>query len=126
ADGRPRLKILKDPEPNPIREEDRKAILEQDYRGLPAGIMVDFPSRFPPIRTLVVADTDHIIIRTYVKGAKGGYVSDVFDREGRFVAQFTLGEEEFAMMVRDGKLYTLVREDAEGLPLVKRYGMVWK
>ena len=126
ANGRPKLKILKDPEPNPIRDEDRKAILERDYRNLPAGIAVDFPSRFPPIRTLVVADTDHILIRTYVKGAKGGTVTDVFDPEGRFVAQFTLGEEEFAMMVRDGKLYTLVREDAEGLPLVKRYGMLWR
>jgi hypothetical protein len=30
------------------------------------------------------------------------------------------------MMARDGKLYTLVREDAGGIPLVKRYGLVWK
>jgi hypothetical protein len=124
--GKPRLRILKDPVPNPIREQDRKAILERDYKNLPAGMVVDFPSNFPPIWTLVVADTDHILVRTYVKDEKGGYVSDVFDPWGRFVAQFALGEEEFAMMARDGKLYTLVREDAEGLPLVKRYRMVWK
>ncbi len=125
-DGNPRLKIVKDPVSNPVRERDRKDILERDYKNLPAGMVVDFPSHFPPIWTLVVADTDHIFVRTYVKDAKGGYVSDVFDPKGRFVAQFTLGAEEFAMMVRDGKLYTLVREDAEGLPLVKRYGLVWK
>jgi hypothetical protein len=125
-DGKPRLRIIKDPDPNPIREQDREAILERDYKGLPAGTVVDFPSHFPPIRTLVVADTDHILVRTYVKDARGGHVSDVFDPDGRFVAQFALGEEEFAMMVRDGRLYTLIREDAEGLPLVKRYRMVWK
>jgi hypothetical protein len=125
-DGKPRMKIVKDPVSNPIREQDRKDILERDYRNLPAGMVVDFPSHFPPIWTLVVADTDHIFVRTYVKDARGGYVSDVFDPRGRFVAQFTLGAEEFAMMVRDGKLYTVVREDAEGLPLVKRYGLAWK
>jgi 6-bladed beta-propeller len=125
-DGKPRLKILKDPEPNPIREEARKAIIEEDFKGLPAGITLDIPSHFPPIRTLVVADTDHIIVRTYVKHREGGHVHDVFDPEGRFVAQFSLGEEEFVMMARDAKLYTLVREDAEGIPLVKRYEVVWK
>jgi hypothetical protein len=125
-DGRPRLKIVKDPEPNPIREQDRKAIMEEDYKGIPAGITVDIPSHYPPIRTLVVTDTDHILIRTYVKDGKGGFVNDVFDPEGRFVAQFSLGPEEFSMQARDGKLLTLVREDAEGTPLIKRYGMVWK
>jgi hypothetical protein len=124
--GNVRLKIFKDPEPNPIREEDRKAIIEEDYKGLPAGIALDIPSHYPPIRTLVVADTDHIFVRTYVKDGQGGFLHDVFDPEGRFVAQFPLGGEEFTMMARDGKLYTLVREDAEGIPLVKRYGIVWK
>jgi hypothetical protein len=125
-DGTTRLKIFKDPEPNPIREEARKALIEEDYKGLPAGITLDIPSHFPPIRTLVVADTDHIFVRTYIKDGQGGFIHDVFDPEGRFVAQFPLGEEEFAMMARDGKLYTLVREDAEGIPLVKRYELVWK
>ena len=125
-DGKPRLKIFKDPEPNPIGEEARKAIIEEDFKGIPAGTAIDIPSHFPPIRTLVVTDTDHIIIRTYVNDGKGGFINDVFDPEGRFVAQFSLGEEEFTMMARDGKLYTLIREDAEGIPLVKRYRMVWK
>jgi hypothetical protein len=75
---------------------------------------------------LVVTDTDHIFIRTYVKDDQGRLIHDVFDPSGRFVAQFALGEEEFAMMARNGKLYTLVMEDAEGIPLVKRYAMVWK
>ncbi len=73
-----------------------------------------------------MTDTDHILIRTYVKDGKGGFLNDVFDPEGRFVAQFSLGPEEFSMQARDGKLLTLVREDAEGIPLIKRYGMVWK
>lgn len=125
ADGKTRMKILKVPEPNPLRDDDRKAKLEGDYRGIPPD-SVDFPSQFPPIWTLVVADTDHIFVRTYVKDKQGGALHDVFDPAGRFVAQFTLGEEEFAMVARNGKLYTLVREDAEGVPLVKRYGMIWK
>ena len=124
--GHVRLKIFKDAEPNPLGEEDRKAIIEEDYRGLPAGVTVEFPSHYPPIRTLVVTDTDHIFVRTYVKDDQGRSIHDVFDPSGRFVAQFALGEEEFAMMARNGKLYTLVREDAEGIPLVKRYRMVWE
>jgi hypothetical protein len=124
--GKVRLKIFKDPEPNPIGEQARKKIIKEDYQRLPAGITVDFPSHFPPIRTLVVTDTDYVIIRTYVKDKQGRYNNDVFDPKGRFIAQFPLAEEEFVMMARDGKLYTLVREDAEGIPLIKRYGLVWK
>lgn len=124
--GKPRMKIFKEPEPNPITPEARKAIIEEDFKGLPAGITLDIPSHLPPIRTLIVADTDHIFVRTYVKDGKGGFIHDAFDPEGRFVAQFALGAEEFTMMARDGKLYTLVREDAGGIPLVKRYGLVWK
>ena len=30
------------------------------------------------------------------------------------------------MQARDGKLLTLVREDAEGIPLLIRYGLVWE
>ncbi len=124
-DGKTRLKIFKVPEPNPIRAEDRKAIIEEEYKGVPPDAL-DIPSHFPPIRTLVVADTDHIFVRTYVRDKQGGFIHDVFDPQGRFVAQFPLGKEEFAMMARDGKLYTLVREDAEGIPLVKRYGLAWE
>jgi hypothetical protein len=120
------MKVHKDPEPNPIGAEERRTIIERDYKQLPEGITVDFPSNFPPIWTLVVADTDHIFVRTYVRDRQGGYVHDVFDPAGRFVARFSLGDEEFAMMARDGRLYTLVREDAEGLPLIRRYRMVWK
>jgi hypothetical protein len=50
----------------------------------------------------------------------------VFDPDGRFVAQFSLGPEEFSMQARAGKLLTLVREDVEGIPLIKRYAIVWE
>lgn len=125
-DGTTRLKILKVPEPNRITPADRQALIEEDYRNLPAGITLDIPTNYPPLWTLIVADSDHIFVRTYLKDMKGGLVHDVFDPEGRFVSQFSLGKEEFAMMARDGKLYTLVREDEDGIPLIKRYGMVWK
>jgi 6-bladed beta-propeller len=126
ADGRTRMRVLKVPEPCPLTQADRKALIEKDYRDLPPNVVLDIPSNYPPFWNFIVADTDHIFVRTYVKDGKKGFIHDVFDPEGRFVAQFSLGEEEFAMMARDGKLYTLVRENDEGIPLIKRYRLVWQ
>jgi hypothetical protein len=126
ADGKMKMKILKDPEPNPLTPADRKALIEKDYRNVPPTVVLDIPSEYPPFWNFIVADTDHIFVRTYVKDGKKDFIHDVFDPKGRFVAQFSLGEEEFAMMARDGKLYTLVRENDEGIPLIKRYRLVWQ
>ncbi len=127
-EGRPRRKIVKEPEPNSFRDEDRKEFLREIFgdRGLPEGMTMDFPDSFQPIRSLIVTDTDHILVRTNVRDGRGGLVHDVFDPAGRFVSQFALGENEYVMMVRDGKAYTIVQEDEDGIPLVRRYALAWR
>ena len=50
----------------------------------------------------------------------------MFDAEGRCFTRFALLKEEMAFVVRKNKLYALILENEEGLPLVKRYAMTWK
>ena len=127
-DGKPRLKVYKEPEPNPLTNRDRKALLREEFgdKGPPAGVTMDFPSSFPPLYSLIVTDADQIIVRTNVRNAQGWIIHEVFDPEGRFVSRFSLGQEEYVMMVAEGKAYTMVSEDGDGIPLVKRYRLVWK
>ena len=127
-EGKVRQKILKPADPNPMTAEGRKIVLRQHFGDtrVPKGLTIDFPPEFPAIRSMIVTDTDHILVRTYVRDAKGGFIHDVFDPHGRFISQFSLGEQEFVMTVINGKAYTMVREDKDGIPLVKRYQLELK
>jgi hypothetical protein len=49
-----------------------------------------------------------------------------FDPEGRCFTRFALPKEEMAFIVKKNKLYTLISENEEGIPPVKRYAMEWK
>ncbi len=127
AEGKVRRKVRRDADPVPMDPKIRTAILRRHFGDKPAPerLRVDFPSALPPIWSLIVADTGHIIVRTYARDPRGGYIHDVFDPGGVFVSQFALSEREFLMMVRNGKAYTIVQEDEEGVPLVKRYALAW-
>ncbi len=118
-------KVIKDYDPVPITADEQKKII-QDRFGGSTEIQLHFEPAYPPIASFVGDDEGRLYVRTYARDGRGGVRHDVFNAEGRCVLQFMLPEAETVCRVRNGKLYTLVEEDEEGRPLVKRYGMIWK
>jgi hypothetical protein len=52
-----------------------------------------------------------------------GYYCDVFDSEGRFIAEIAL--KSAPRVVKKDRLYT-IEEDEQGYQVVKRYKIAWK
>jgi hypothetical protein len=80
-----------------------------------------FPDVFPPFQYFILDDQGRIFVRTYTKGkAKGEYVIDVFDPEGRFIAQFITKTD--LRLIKAGKAYGIEESD-EGYQTIKRYAV---
>ncbi len=118
-------RIVKDYEPVPITDQERKRIIQERFGGS-TEVPLHFEPAYPPIASMVGDDEGRLYIRTYARDAKGGIRHDVFDAEGRYILKFALPEEETVSQVRNGKMYVMIAETEEGIPLVKRYGMTWK
>jgi hypothetical protein len=88
-----------------------------DYREVFA-----FPEYFPPYQSFVLDEQGRLFVRTFTEGrAKDEYVVDVFDIEGRFIAQFiTKSDLKF---FKKNKAYG-VEETADGFWVIKRYAVV--
>ena len=80
-----------------------------------------FPDVFPPYQSFVLDERGRMFVRTYTKGkAKGEYVIDVFDPEGRFIAQFITKAN--LVLLKAGKAYG-IEESEDGYQLIKRYAV---
>jgi len=119
-------RIIKDYEPRKITNSDRERIEKEESSRLPLKITVELPQNFPPVEDLLIDDEDRIYVRTCDRDSKGGVFYDVFDSEGRYISRFSLPEKESLFVVKKNKLYCIIQESEEGIPLVKRYAMEWK
>ncbi|MCX6578462.1 MAG: 6-bladed beta-propeller, partial [Candidatus Aminicenantes bacterium] len=122
-EGKTIRKIIKDYEPIPITERDKREIIEERYgeEGPPQGITLEFPTHFYPIFSIVVDDKGWFYVRTHEKDSMGNYLIDVFNSEGIYSARFSLPAADILSTVRQDKLYCLVEENDDGIPQVKRY-----
>ncbi len=112
--------------PASIKDRLRKEILGD--QGIPPGIKFEVPGHFPYLDYFIIDDQDRAYVRTYAYEEKEGDYwlwHDVFDAEGRYIARFCLPEREMVFQAKRGKLYCMVQESEDGIPLVKRYQMVW-
>jgi hypothetical protein len=83
--------------------------------------MFSFPEYFPPFQFFILDDEGRLYVRTYTKGkAKGEYQFDVFDPDGKFIAQFITKAD--LRLWRGGKAYGIEETD-EGYQLIKRYAV---
>ncbi len=123
-EGKLLRKIIKDYDPVKVTKADKDRLLEDSPAAMKA--MLVFPDAFPPVNYFVGDPEGRLYVQTYETDDRGWLVYDVFDAEGRCVARFSLPREEMAFSVRKDKLYALITEDEEGIPLVKRYAMTWK
>lgn len=131
GEGKTIKKIVKDHDPARITKKIKEDLIKEEFgdRGIPPGMTFEVPSHFPPVRYFIVDDKGRIFVCTYENEEKDGIYYlyyDVFDAEGRYIAKFLHPREEIVFVAKKNKIYCLERESEEGIPLVKRYSMVWK
>jgi hypothetical protein len=119
-------KILKDYKRLRVTDEAKKRILKERWGDRARTLKIVFPEEFPPMDVFMADDKDRFYVRTYEMDELGARWYDVFDPDGRCFTRFTLPEDEMAFIVKNDKLYTLIQEDEEGRPLIKRYSLTWK
>jgi hypothetical protein len=124
--GKPLKTIIKDYRPVKITAADRDRILKERFAGLAGSIKIEFPDAYYPTDFFLIDDENRLYARTYEDDGKGGMWHDVFDAEGRCFTRFSLPKDEMAFVIKKNKLYALIAENAEGIPLIKRYAMIWE
>lgn len=120
--------IRKEFQPQKITEEDKEEILgRMDSVNMgPVNFreMFEFPKMFPPFQLFTLDEKGRIIVRTWEKGKeKDEFVHDIFDSEGRFIAQFT--SKINVSVWKNGKAYA-IDENEEGFNVIKRYKVSWE
>ncbi|UCE42754.1 MAG: 6-bladed beta-propeller [Candidatus Aminicenantes bacterium] len=127
-EGKQAKSIRKQYQAQKITEEDKEEILgRMDSVASMSPInlreMFEFPKMFPPFQTFTLDEEDRIIVRTWEKGEeKDEFVHDIFDSEGRFIAQFT--SKINVSVWKNGKAYA-VDENEEGFYVIKKFSVRW-
>ena len=126
-EGKRLRKILKDSIPQRI-PEDRVEEWKGSLKGkvLPAGARLEAPKHYPAYSYFICGDDSRLYVKTYETDPVGNVYCDVFDAEGRYVVKFAVPGEEIISIVSNKRLYSFIRENKEGLPIVKRYSMEWR
>jgi len=126
AEGKPIARITKDYSVKKITADEQTKLIKDRYGNTPPSIQFKFPEAYPPVQYFVGDDEGRLYVGTYERNEKDELLFDVFDTEGRYIARFSLPQDENLFVVKKGKLYTLIQEDEDGDPVVKRYTMEWK
>ncbi len=120
--------VRKEFQPQKITDEDKEEMLGRldSVSGMaPVNLreMFEFPKMFPPFQYFSVDEADRIIVRTWEKGKEHDeFVHDIFDSEGRFIAQFV--SKINISIWKNGKAYA-IEENDEGFQVIKRYSIRW-
>ena len=120
--------IRKEYQPQKITEEDKEEILGRMDSVPTAGAvnlreMFEFPKLFPAYQFFTLDEAGRIIVRTWKKGEEEEtFVHDIFDADGRFIAQFT--SKVNISVWKNGKAYA-IDENEEGFNIIKRYSVSW-
>jgi hypothetical protein len=128
-EGKHEKSIRKEFQSQKITEEDKEEILSRmDNVQFASPInfrdMFEFPNLFPPLQFFTLDEEGRIIVRTWKKGQKEDeFVHDVFDPEGRFIAEFP--SKITVSVWKNGKAYA-IDENEEGFNIIKRYSVRWE
>jgi hypothetical protein len=111
-----------------IKQEDINEMLARIPAGSPGSASIKemfvFPDYFPPFQFFLLDDQGRMYVRTFKKGkAKGEYELDVFDAEGRFIAQ-SITKADLRIW-RGDKAYG-IEETEDGFRVIKRYAVSWE
>ena len=121
-------KIIKDYGRKRVSEKEKEKITKEYLDGRPqrARYKIVFPKHYPPIDYFRCDDEGRIYVRTYERDSRGQIKWDVFDEEGRYILSFFHPDEDILFVIKNNKAYSMIPEsEEEGIPLVKRYRMIW-
>ena len=127
-DGNLIKRIIKEHDPIKVTVDRLKKEARKRYPNRPFpedfSIPSHFPKYFPIFYYFIFDDEGRIYVcNFYREGDEYSY--DVFDSEGRYFSKFTLPENEMLAVIRNGKAYTMIKENEDGIPQVKRYKVSW-
>ena len=117
------------------KEYDRINITQRDIEGMIAATahitpgvnyreLFAFPEYYPPYDSFILDEQGRLFVRIYNESkAHDGVVVDVFNAEGRFIAQFITKSN--LKLFKKNKAYG-VEMTADGFLVVKRYAVNWK
>ena len=131
TDGKIVKRIVREPSPVKITGVLKDRLIQESWgeKGIPAEVKFEVPSYFPSVYYFIIDDEDRLFVGTYAYEEKDGDYCryyDVFDAEGRYIAKFCHPRREMVFQAKKGRLYCMVQESEGGIPLVKRYRMIWK
>jgi hypothetical protein len=111
------------------RKYDRIKIGKEEIDGAAKyarGRKVEAPERHQAVRGLSTDEAGRIYAATLNRAPEGkSLLYDVFDREGRYLAQVPVPPTAKSLVWMNRKLYCL-DQDNEGLPMIKRYAVLWR
>jgi hypothetical protein len=124
-------RIIKDHDPVKITAAIKERLTKESLgdRGLPPGYKYELPDQFPAFYYFGIDDQNRLFVCTYAHEEKDGDYwpyYDVFDAEGRYIAKFCHPRREMVFTAKKNKIYCMIQESEEGIPLIKRYSMIWK
>ncbi len=119
AEGQILKKISREYDPIPVTEADKEYV----RRNLTEEQKVEFPSHHAAFYGFFLDDAGRIYVNTWQEPSdKVRYRCDVFDPEGKFIAQIPLSINP--QVWKEGKIYA-IGEDEEGFHQIKRYKILW-
>lgn len=126
-DGKTLKRIIKDYTPVKISEEDKAKYLQEEISHA-SGLRsyIKFPKYYPIASGLFIDEQNRIYVRTFEKNDQSDLYYDIFNAEGRYISRFSLNEKEKVFVVKNSRIYCIIKENEEGIPLIKRYKMEWK
>jgi hypothetical protein len=125
--GKTIKRIVKDYDPVKITDSDKDRFRKKESsREFRIRFQYEFPEYYPVVSGIYIDDQDRIYTKTSKKDGKGSIYYDVFDPIGRYISVFSLPENEQVYVIKNNKLYCIIRENEEGIPLAKRYTLEWK
>jgi hypothetical protein len=111
-------RIQKDFDPVPVSEEELARYKKPEL----ADFQV-FAKLHAAFWNIFASDTGYLFVETFEKDKSGGFIHDVFDKEGRIVARQPFKSRGLKI---SGSKYYALEEDEDGYQYVKRYSVIWK
>lgn len=121
--------IRKEYQPQKISEEDKEEMLSrldsfQNMGPINLREMFEFPRMFPPFQQFTLDEKGRMIVRTWEKGkGEDEFVNDIFDPEGRYIAQIT--SDIVVSVWKNGKAYA-IDENEDGFNVINKYSVRWE
>ena len=122
--GKLERKIIKDNQALKVTSADKKKYTKENKYVTDRGYKLIFPDQYPSFQYFLADDQGRIFVQTWERNPDDeGWLYDVFDRSGRYVARIPLRIKPWC--IRNGKMY-VIDHDKEELPVIRCFKVEWK